>query len=278
MHTIFYHATQFSKLRHLLLNFLVLELSRPYAKRVWREEVRKRQLDELKLKNVWFREGKYILSVAEIYPKYRSATGITICELDARIRSMARVIEAEHAAIEESGWRLYNPQILNTQSFEYTRLPESFLPIVQDMDALVAFYEVDNHALPLLRMGETIRELENSGANVEVLKTAWHGKISYAFSIVVLTLSGLVLFTFSENIYVNVGLALLLIFVQYGFLMLGLSAGRQAVLNPLLAAWIGNLLFGGLAGCLLFIRSSLYLQNILFRIRQIFIKPQSIER
>ena len=63
----------------------------------------------------------------------------------------------------------------------------------------------------------------------------------------VMALLALCLVTYSENVYGNIGLSLVIIFIQYGMHVVGASAGEQGVLPPILAAWLGNLIMGGLA-------------------------------
>jgi lipopolysaccharide export system permease protein len=64
---------------------------------------------------------------------------------------------------------------------------------------------------------------------------------------VVMALLALALVTFSENVYANIGLSLILIFIQYGVHVVGATAGEKGVLPPIMAAWLGNGIMGGLA-------------------------------
>ncbi|HBR06400.1 MAG TPA: LPS export ABC transporter permease LptG, partial [Desulfovibrio sp.] len=106
----------------------------------------------------------------------------------------------------------------------------------------------DRTQLPIWRLSAVINELRESGSNVERLRTAWHSRFSYAFSIAVMALLALALSSWSENLYLNIGLALALVFIQYGLHAVGVTAGNKGVLAPLPAAWAGNVLFGLAAG------------------------------
>jgi lipopolysaccharide export system permease protein len=64
---------------------------------------------------------------------------------------------------------------------------------------------------------------------------------------VVMALLALTLVTFSENVYANIGLSLILIFIQYGVHVVGETAGEKGVLPPIVAAWLGNGIMGSLA-------------------------------
>jgi lipopolysaccharide export system permease protein len=188
---------------------------------------------------------------------------VTIFEFDLKSRRMVRVMDAERARADEYGWRLAYPHVLDTRTFQSREARNMLLPIMQDLDALAAIEHADDRAqLPLLRLGQVIEELEESGANVEGLRTAWHGKFAYAFTILVLALAGLALSTISENVYANVGLSLLVIFTQYGAYVVGVSAGQQGALDPFVAAWAGNAAFASLACLRLVFATSSTLQRI----------------
>ncbi|MBU1248024.1 MAG: LptF/LptG family permease [Proteobacteria bacterium] len=249
------------------------------ANRIWKEDVRNKQLDELVMNNMWFREGNFIVQAGEIAPGKNTASDVTIYQFDLDSQRMVQVFNADRARIEEFGWRLLFPQVLDTRTFQYQTTRAMLLPILQDIDALAAIEHADDRAqLPLVRLGQVIEELEDSGANVEGLRTAWHAKFSYAFTILVLTLAGLALTTLSENVYANVGLCLVVIFTQYGTYVLGVSAGQQGALSPVVAAWSGNVAFGGLAAGRLFYATSTTFQRVIHWLGQFFQGPIPVNR
>lgn len=249
------------------------------ANRIWKEDVRNKQLDEMVMNEVWFRDGDYIVSAREVAPGKDTAEGVTVFQFDLESRRMVRVVDAERARLEDFGWRLLFPRVLDTRRFESRSTRTMLMPILQDMDALAAVEHADDRAqLPLIRLGQVIEELEESGANVEGLRTAWHGKFSYAFTILVLSLAGLALTTISQNVYANVGLCLVVIFAQYGSYVVGLSAGQQGTLEPFVAAWIGNVVFGSLAVLRLIYATSPTLQRIWLWGANLLGRTRAVER
>lgn len=218
------------------------------ANRIWKEDVRKKQLDEMVMKNVWFRSGEFVIHSEEIAPGKMSARNVTVYEFDMESRRLVRVINAERVKIEEFGWRVLYPLILRTDDFSSTTRRSMLLPVMQDIKALVAIEQNDDRAqLPLLELGRAIDDLEQSGSNVERLRTAWHAKVSYAFNIAVMSLMAMALITLTENLYLGVGLGLALTFAQYGVYVVGVSAGQQGVLSPMAGAWLGDAIFALLA-------------------------------
>lgn len=249
------------------------------ANRIWKEDVRNKQLDEMTMKNMWFREGDYIVAAGEIAPGKQTATDVTVFEFDLESQRMVRVVDAERVRIDDFGWRMLFPKVLDTRTFDFHSMRNLLLPILQDVDALAAIEHADDRAqLPLLRLGQVIEELQESGSNVEGLRTAWHAKFSYAFSILVLALAGLALSTISENVYANVGLSLVIVFAQYGSHVLGISAGQQGAMEPAVAAWSGNVAFAGLACLRLLYATSPRLQKISAFVWRLFYDPKPIER
>ncbi|MUM78285.1 LptF/LptG family permease [Pseudodesulfovibrio sp. F-1] len=218
------------------------------ANRIWKEDVRKRQVDELVIKDLWFRDGPFIVLAREAFPGMSRAVDITVYEFATDNLDLIRILTARRALVDDHGWGLLDVQELDTRTFASVSRPSQFLSVRQNLKAYAAVeLKGDTADLPLFELSKAIQKLEESGSNVEILKTVWHAKWSYAFSISVMALLALALITFSENVYANVGLSLILIFVQYGVHTVGATAGEQAVLPPFLAAWLGNFVMGALA-------------------------------
>ncbi|MGL1862384.1 MAG: LptF/LptG family permease [Pseudodesulfovibrio sp.] len=218
------------------------------ANRIWKEDVRKKQLDELTIKNLWFRDGPFIVLADTAHPGKSRANNVTVYEFATDSQELIRILTAKKALIDDHGWGLLDVHELDTRTFvSVTRLSQ-FLSVRQNLKAYAAVeLKGDKAQLPLFELTQAIKKLEESGSNVEILRTVWHGKWSYAFSIACMALMALTLVTFSENVYANIGLSLILIFTQYGIHVVGATAGEKGVLPPFLAAWMGNLVMGGLA-------------------------------
>lgn len=220
------------------------------ANRIWKEDVRKKQLDELTIKDLWFRDGPFIVLAKEAHPSKSRASDITVYEFTTDNQELIRILTAKKALIDDHGWGLLDVHELDTRTFIGVDRLSQFLSVRQNLKAYAAVeLKGDTAQLPLLELSRAIQRLEESGSNVEILRTVWHGKFSYAFSMVVMALLALALVTFSENVYANIGLSLILIFVQYGVHVVGATAGEKGVLPPIIAAWLGNAIMGT-AACL----------------------------
>lgn len=218
------------------------------ANRIWKEDVRKKQLDELTIDDLWFRDGPFIVLAEKAFPGKSRAEDVTVYEFATDNQELIRILTAKKALIDDHGWGLLDVHELDTRTFKSVARLSQFLSVRQNLKAYAAVeLKGDKAQLPLMELSKAINKLEESGSNVEMLRTAWHGKWSYAFSMAVMALLALMLMTFSENVYANIGYSLILIFVQYGMHVIGATAGEKGVLPPILAAWMGNFVMGGMA-------------------------------
>jgi len=217
------------------------------ATRIWREEVRKRQLDKRVVKNLWFREGPYIVHTGEAQPTSNRVNDVTVYEFDRDTMRLLRIMTAKKGLVDEHGWGLLDVWEIETSDFSATTLLTNFIPLRQNMKGFLNADGTDRSDLPLWHLGRVIDELKESGSNVERLRTAWHGKWSYAFSIVTMALLALALCSLFENLYLNLVLSLVVIFSYYGLYVLGITAGQKGLMPPIAGAWLANLTFGGFA-------------------------------
>ncbi len=219
------------------------------AFRIWKEDVRKSQLDKRVLRNIWFREGKYIVEADEVMPFGNKAKGITVYEFGDDNSQIMKVITSESAEVSEKyGWKLENAVELSPDRFSSRKHPIYTMPIKLNLKVFKAVDPgADPAQLPLWQLDDVIDQLQKSGSNVNRLKTAWHSKWSYAFSLLAMALVSLALITISENVYLNIGLGLAFTFTYYALFMIGASAGDSGVLPPIIAAWIGNIVISTIA-------------------------------
>ncbi|HWR02388.1 MAG TPA: LptF/LptG family permease, partial [Humidesulfovibrio sp.] len=231
----------------LMFSQFVASYGEQEASRIWREEVRKRQLDKRVVKNLWFREGPYIVHAGEAQPTQSRVNDVTVYEFDRDTMRLERIMTAKKGLVDEHGWGLLDMWEIETKDFMSSKLLTHFIPLRQDMRSFLNADVLDRSDLPLWHLGQVIEELRESGSNVERLRTAWHGKWSYACSIVTMALLALALCSLFENMYINLVLSLLVIFSYYGLYVLGITTGQKGLLPPMVGAWLANMTFSSLA-------------------------------
>jgi Predicted permeases len=222
------------------------------ANRIWQEDVRKKQLDKRVLKNLWFRDGNYIVHAAEAQPTQSRVKDVIVYEFDQETMQLTHITTAKKGLVDEHGWGLLDAWEIDTHDFSSLNMLTQFMPVRQDMRGFMLSSTGDKADLPLWSLSRTIDELSESGSNVERLRTAWHGKWSYAFSIVIMALVALSIGTIVENIYISLMLSLVMVFSYYGMYVLGISMGQKGLVPPLAGAWMANLLYAGVASSRLF--------------------------
>ncbi|WP_158269849.1 LptF/LptG family permease [Desulfonatronum sp. SC1] len=216
--------------------------------RIWREEVRKEEAGQVELRDIWFLSGAYVVSIDGAYPDQRRGRDINVY-VYGEGNTLQRIIVASRFDILDTGWELHEPRIYETLTFEVRDEASLRLDISQDLEVFgVLQTRFEAAALSLFELGRIISYLEGTGSNVERLRTAWHMKWSYAFSLLMMALIALALYTIFDSVYLNIALGLVIVFVYHVLFVLGVSLGERGFLSPFIGAWMGNLLFGFLAG------------------------------
>ncbi len=219
------------------------------ANRIWSEEVRQRKVERMELPNLWFREGAFVVELKKAWPGRGEAEGAMLLEVDPDNRRIHRIITAQKVEAEPGEWTFSGVKVLDPVTFAYEPQATLVLPLNQDLRSFLAIDpNVDPASLPMWKLSGVMERLAASGSNVERLRTAWHMKWSYAFSLAAMALIALALTTLRENLYLNLGLSLALTFAYYAVFMLGVTAGQKGLLPAVFGAWLGNILFAGLAG------------------------------
>lgn len=216
------------------------------AGRIWKEDVRKTQMDRRVLYNVWFKEGNNVVKLDQTTPARQTGEGITVYVLTEGRMEWEKIIRAASFIGSKKGWTLHGVEVLDPAGFVIEQMESLELPLTQNLTAFVAIDpQRDPTQLPIWQLGHVIQELGASGSNVEGLRTVWHMKISYAFSLAVMGLIALTLVSMFDNLYLNIIIGLVLTFAYYGLTMVFVSMGQKGFLPPFLAAWAGNFFFSG---------------------------------
>jgi len=115
--------------------------------------------------------------------------------------------------------------------------PESFEKAEEDPKAL-SYWELERY----------IQRLRQSGSRVQKYLVELYLKISFPLTnlIVVLIGTALAIRVRRGGLAISFGLAVFISFVYYAIIRTGQALGHSGTLPPFLAAWLGNIVFGGL--------------------------------
>ncbi len=204
--------------------------------------------EEVRLSDVWVRKQEFILHLATVWPERKKADGVSVFAVNEEFDSVGLMIQAESLQPEQGGWQLNAAGVFDPQTFEYSQKDTYALPIELDLHSMyISAEENDPEEMSLWELSTHIKNLQDSGTNVEVLRTAWHLKLSYAFSALVLSVAALVLTRRWENLFFIISAGLGVIFLLFAMHTLGGTLGESGSLTPWLGAWLGNILIGTLA-------------------------------
>lgn len=219
------------------------------ATRIWQEDVRGRNAKEASIKGLWFTEHNLVVHVTEAFPAQGRGEGILIYDLDDSGITIHEIIKAKSFSIKQRGeWVLEDGESLKPADYAVTAFAARTMPLQQDLKVFQIATQsgIKPSELSLLELRDTIARLESSGSNVEILRTAWHGKVSYACSIVIMGLLALIISRLTPSIYKAISLSLVVVFFYYGINTFCLSMGEKGIVAPIVGAWFANLFFFGL--------------------------------
>ncbi|MCX5696280.1 MAG: LptF/LptG family permease [Candidatus Omnitrophica bacterium] len=108
--------------------------------------------------------------------------------------------------------------------------------------------------MTIQELSKEVKKLRKEGINPAPLINEIHEKLTLAFSCLVFILMGipLAIITRRREKSINIGIAILIIVVYYPLLIGCESLGIQGAINPALAIWIPNIIFGTLGSILTF--------------------------
>ncbi|NMB12493.1 MAG: YjgP/YjgQ family permease, partial [Firmicutes bacterium] len=175
---------------------------------------------------------------------------------DIKAGPYPRLITAATGEYGESRWYLHNGTVQELDEdgfvkgqvrFEHMELPLSGKP--------ERFFGQQKTTSEMSRqeLGEHIELFQKSGLRVDDFVVDYHLKLALPWASLVFVLLGAPLcFYFGRGgRMVGVVLSLVIMFLYYIVTSIARSLGANGLLPPLLAAWLGNLLFGGLGASLL---------------------------
>lgn len=225
--------------------------------RIWREEVKGDTVKSARMRGLWFTEGPYVVYLGVTYPELGTGTDFLAYKLSDDDKRLLQMVRAEAFAVRGRTWNLTGVTVITPENYGYEEVKEMTMPLRQDLSAFLAINPGTKPAhLPVWSLKDAIASLKQSGSNVEVLQTTFHARFAYAASMVVMGVLGLAIVLWRNNVYIAVGLGLLITFVFYAFTTLCVSLGERGVLTPVLAAWLplGVFFLLGLSGVLWRIR------------------------
>ena len=207
-----------------------------YSQQIWQEEVRKKDLSERTISDVWFMENGWTVSVDTLKAD-GEGTGFSAFHVRDNGVDVDVIVRAPRVKGSVNSWVLADAERTYPDDYRREEMTRLELSLHQDPELFFSTESNNLQQLPLWQLGDAIEQLGAAGSNVDGLRTVWHGKISYAASLIVMALLGAAIVSKFSNVYIAVGVSMAGTFILYALTMFGESLGQRGVLPPFMAAW-----------------------------------------
>jgi lipopolysaccharide export system permease protein len=232
----------------------VSEFIQPQASAVVRSietgEIKKSSRNQPRLRsNLAYRGANGLFYSAPEYDTRTDTMKDLVVEQSVDGRLVFRV-NAARASWQDSVWILSDAWVRwFSESGEVER--ESFiakgpLPPLRDFPGDILRDQKQPEEMSYRELRDLVKRIEESGGDPSKYRVGLAMKIAFPFANLIVILLGAPLTARLRKggLAVGAGIGLGLAFVYYGLMKGGQALGDHAVLPPLLAAWIGNLIFG----------------------------------
>ena len=211
-----------------------------YATELWREHVEGKADKSQILNKLWFWDNSKAIYVEKINLESKRGWQVSIYTLSDDGNAVKEVVRAPHFEVQGKNWRLYDATVYNTDGYVQATHQEMDFTIKQQVKVLTALSESYNlDSLSVWQVGDMIERLKKGGSNLESLRTLWHSRLAYAASVLVMSLIAVSLMLWRDNVYLNTGVSLIVVFIFYSLFTVGITAGQKGLLPPVLATWGG---------------------------------------
>ena len=173
-------------------------------------------------------------------------------------------LDAEQAKVRGSGWiflRGVERQFViapgarkGSAMVEHAAVfDERVLPDIHDSFEDLAHVERQPAQLGAIGLRAYIERARASGGRVQRYLTEFHMRLAWPVANVIVVLIGVALSTRLRKggVMISAGIALFVSFTYYGVMKTGQAFGYNGAVPPMVAAWIGIVLFGGVAAVLM---------------------------
>lgn len=170
--------------------------------------------------------------------------------------SLVRRIDAKKAIWDGSAWVFLDGAIREFKDKEEKVTPFSKikLPKLKEKPKDFAKEDIDPEGMNYRELKDYIDKIRRAGGPVDKYLVDLYFKFSFPFTSFIFAIIGTALSSakMKPSIATGFGLTLVISFTYYGVLRIGQALGHSGVIQPLLGAWMGNIIFLAVGGFLLF--------------------------
>ncbi len=221
------------------------------------EEIRTTRIEKkppaaaVRLSQPWTRVGTdSLMHVTSVSVGGELLSGVRLFQFD-RDFQLTGMTEAAEARYGDSTWTLFqglqrqfspdgtvSTAVFDHQPSGLTLIPDDFTTWLAGDSELMTFHDIRAYS----------RRRHQEGTQASRLKTDYYGRIAFPFVTVVMVLVGIALSlrrsgTRGGGMAMGIGQALAVGFCFWTMHSIAIALGRGGALTPLIAAWMGNMLF-----------------------------------
>lgn len=198
-------------------------------------------------------EGNRIYYAAKYDKSLSVLVSVVVQEYDGP--RLVRRIDARKAFWDGRQWVFINGAIrdFTDDSERITPFENRPMPSLPEKPEDLAKEELDPEGMNWWELRDYIDKVRRGGGPVDKYLVDLNFKISFPFTSLIFAVIGVALSSAKRkpSMATGFGLTLLISFTYYGILRIGQALGHSGVLDPLLGAWAGNILFLAVGGMLL---------------------------
>ncbi|PID78257.1 MAG: hypothetical protein CSA18_02415 [Deltaproteobacteria bacterium] len=212
-------------------------------------KIRKRKILTRKRNNIWLKEHDKIIYIDYFDSNKNLLRKITINGIDKKNNIIKRTI-ADSASYKNGKWILKDVYLSENLDKDYGQkidfmdtLPERFSFSPVELKESVKTTE----EMSFIELARHVAQLGEKGYNIEKPLVDLYAKIAFPFANFIMALIGTLIGLNSatgQKIPFGVGISLFSSFLYWSFYSFTLSLGYGEIINPFIAAWSANIIFG----------------------------------
>jgi lipopolysaccharide export system permease protein len=239
----------------LLLSELVIPRANRDRDRLYEEQIQQIQheaVDE-RADVTYLGEGGRIFYMRLYLIRQRRMHEVSLQEF--RSGELTRRIDAAEAAWDGRRWVFTSGFVRTFEAGKEAAVPFERLPVdgIKERPEDFAKEVRKPEEMNFFELGSYVQKLRASGARVANYLVDLHLKLAFPLVNLVVVVIGASLATRlrMQSAALGFGLSVAISFLYYGFMRTGQALGHNGAIAPYLAAWLGDLVFGGVAAVMI---------------------------
>ncbi|MGH1468413.1 MAG: LptF/LptG family permease [Bdellovibrionales bacterium] len=201
--------------------------------------------NQLKKKNIWLRTPEAIINFKQILSE-SEVQGVKVFFYDREKWKPTRVLDAKKVRLDKQLWTFEDGVEVLYGASGVTSKPFKEI-VTKPLEDLTEFKKRQSRAeaMSLSELSYAIKKAKAASMATRLLETEYHGKLSFIFSALFLSLLALPFCIGnqrSSNLFVGLGFTLALVLLYWVAYSSSLNMGRTGVMPAVIAAWLPGLL------------------------------------